>query len=488
MNETVKQSPDGNPETAQKLHIAVVGGGPGGYAAAFLAADLGMQVTLIDPEANPGGVCLYRGCIPSKALLHVAKLIEESQQAKNWGIEFPPAKIDLARLRTWKESVVNKLTGGLGQLSKQRHVEYIRGRAAFENSTTLRISKVDSTEVTLSFDRIIIATGSRPAIIPALKLDSPRMMDSTGALNLEDIPGSLLVVGGGYIGLELGSVYAALGTRVTVVEMLPGLLPGADRDLVLPLHKRLEKMFETILLNTTVASLKDEGTGIRATFEGASIQEKDREKVFDRVLVSVGRKPNSEIPGLEKTQVHVNPRGFIEVNKQLQTADPSIYAIGDVVGEPMLAHKASHEGRTAVEAIAGHKVAFEPNAIPAVVFTDPEVAWCGLTETQAGKENREIKVARFPWGASGRAVTLDRPEGVTKLIVDPHTERVLGVGIVGAGAGELIAEGVLAIEMAALAGDVAMTIHPHPTLSETVMESAEVFFGTSTHVYRPKRA
>jgi dihydrolipoamide dehydrogenase len=486
MNESLNQTLDGTPKT--KPRIAVVGGGPGGYAAAFLAADLGMQVTLIDPEANPGGVCLYRGCIPSKALLHVAKLIEESQQAKNWGIEFPPAKIDLARLRTWKESVVNKLTGGLGQLSKQRHVEYIQGRAAFENSTTLQITKMDSTEVILSFDRIIIATGSRPAIIPALKLDSPRMMDSTGALNLEDIPGSLLVVGGGYIGLELGSVYAALGTRVTVVEMLPGLLPGADRDLVLPLHKRLEKMFETILLNTTVASLKEEGAGIRASFEGAAIQEKDREKVFDRVLASVGRKPNSEIPGLEKTQVHVNPRGFIEVNKQLQTADPSIYAIGDVVGEPMLAHKASHEGRTAVEAIAGHKVAFEPNAIPAVVFTDPEVAWCGLTETQAGKENREIKVARFPWGASGRAVTLDRPEGVTKLIVDPHTERVLGVGIVGAGAGELIAEGVLAIEMAALAGDVAMTIHPHPTLSETVMESAEVFFGTSTHVYRPKRA
>ena len=312
-------------------------------------------------------------------------------------------------------------------------------------------------------------------------------MDSTGALNLEDIPGSLLVVGGGYIGLELGSVYAALGTRVTVVEMLPGLLPGADRDLVLPLHKRLEKMFETILLNTTVASLKEDGAGIRATFEGASVQEKDREKLFDRVLVSVGRKPNSEIPGLETTQVHVNSRGFIEVNKQLQTADPSIYAIGDVVGEPMLAHKASHEGRVAAEAIAGHKVAFEPNAIPAVVFTDPEVAWCGLTETQAEKEKREIKVAKFPWGASGRAITLDRPEGMTKLLVDPQTERVLGVGIVGAGAGELIAEGVLAIEMAALASDVAMTIHPHPTLSETVMESAEVFFGTSTDVYRPKR-
>jgi dihydrolipoamide dehydrogenase len=474
-------------EAKSKLRIAVVGGGPGGYAAAFLAADLGMQVTLIDPEANPGGVCLYRGCIPSKALLHVAKLIEESQQAKNWGIEFPAPKIDLARLRTWKEGVVKKLTGGLGLLSKQRHIEYIQGRAAFQNSTTLRISKADASEVVLTFDRIILATGSRRAIIPALKIDSPRLMDSTGALNLEDIPGSLLVVGGGYIGLELGSVYAALGTRVTVVEMLPGLLPGADRDLVLPLHKRLEKMFEAILLNTTVASLKEDGAGIRATFAGASLQEKDREKVFDRVLVSVGRKPNSEIPGLETTQVHVSPRGFIEVNKQLQTADPSIYAIGDVVGEPMLAHKASHEGRTAVEAIAGHKVAFEPAAIPAVVFTDPEVAWCGLTETQAEKENREIKVAKFPWGASGRAVTLDRPEGMTKLIVDPHTERVLGVGIVGAGAGELIAEGVLAIEMAALARDVAMTIHPHPTLSETVMESAEVFFGTSTHVFRPKR-
>jgi dihydrolipoamide dehydrogenase len=488
MNKSLNQSSQETAQNNAKLQIAVVGGGPGGYAAAFLAADLGMQVTLIDPEANPGGVCLYRGCIPSKALLHVSKLIEESQQAKNWGIDFPPAKIDLPRLRTWKESVVKKLTGGLGQLSKQRHVEYIQGRAAFENSTTLRITTSDSSEVSRTFDRIILATGSRPAIIPAFKLDSPRLMDSTGALNLEDIPGTLLVVGGGYIGLELGSVYAALGTRVTVVEMLPGLLPGADRDLVLPLHKRLTKMFETILLNTTVASLKLEGNGIRATFAGEAVQEKDKEKVFDRVLVSVGRKPNSEIAGLNTTQVQVNARGFIEVNQQLQTAEPSIYAIGDVVGEPMLAHKASHEGRIAVEAIAGHKVAFEPNAIPAVVFTDPEVAWCGLTETQAEKEKREVVVAKFPWAASGRAITLDRPEGMTKLIVDPQTERVLGVGIVGAGAGELIAEGVLAIEMGALASDVAMTIHPHPTLSETVMESAEVFFGTSTHIYRPKRA
>ena len=466
-------------------NIAVVGAGPGGYAAAFLAADLGMSVTLIDPEVNPGGVCLYRGCIPSKALLHIAKLIEESQQAKNWGVEFGAPKIDLTRLRGFKENVVKKLTGGLGILSKQRKVKYVQGRAAFENSTTLRITKNDGSTESLSFDRIVIATGSRPAIVPTLKLETPRMMDSTGGLNLEDIPGTLLVIGGGYIGLELGSVYAALGTRVTVVEMLPGLLPGADRDLVAPLHKRLEKLFEAILLNTTVAAVKDEGNTIRATLKAQDGT--TQEKVFDRVLVSVGRKPNSEIPGLENTRVQVGPKGFIQVNKQLQTDDAAIYAIGDVVGEPMLAHKASHEGRTAIEAIAGHKVAFEPNAIPAVVFTDPEVAWAGLTETQAGKENREVKVAKFPWAASGRAITLDRPEGLTKILFDPQTERVLGVGIVGTGAGELIAESVLAIEMAALAHDVAATIHPHPTLSETVMNAAEVFFGTATDIYRPKR-
>jgi dihydrolipoamide dehydrogenase len=470
----------------QSLKVAVVGAGPGGYAGAFLAADLGMSVTLIDPEVNPGGVCLYRGCIPSKALLHVAKLIDESHESKNWGIEFAAPKIDLARLRSWKEGVVKKLTGGLGILSKQRKVTYIQGKAAFENSNTLLVTKSDKSTQSLTFDRIILATGSRPAIVPTLKLDTPRVMDSTGALNLEDIPGTLLVVGGGYIGLELGSVYAALGTRVTVVEMLSGLLPGADRDLVLPLHKRLEKMFDSILLNTTVAAVKEEGSGIRATLKGQDGN--TQEKVFNRVLVSVGRKPNSEISGLDKTQVQVSDKGFIQVNKQLQTADPSIFAIGDVVGEPMLAHKAMHEGRTAVKAIAGHKVAFEPSAIPAVVFTDPEVAWCGLTETQAQKENREIKVAKFPWAASGRAVTLDRPEGMTKIIFDPQSERVLGVGIVGVGAGEMIAEGVLAIEMAALAHDVAATIHPHPTLSETVMNAAEVFFGTSTDIYRPKRA
>ena len=470
---------------ASNLHIAVIGAGPGGYAAAFLAADLGLKVTLIDPEPNPGGVCLYRGCIPSKALLHVAKLIDESRHAKNWGIDYADPKIDLPRLRSWKESVIKKLTGGLGQLSKQRKVEYIQGKAAFENSNTLHVSRINGSEDSLTFDRIVIATGSRPAIIPSLKLETPRMMDSTTALDLSEVPGTLLVVGGGYIGLELGTVYAALGSKVSVVEMLPGLLPGADRDLVLPLHKRLEKVFDSILLNTTVAAMKEESSGIRVIFDGPEV--KEREKLFDKVLVSVGRKPNSEIPGLDKTQVKVAQRGFIQVNKQLQTDDPAIYAIGDVVGEPMLAHKAMHEGRTAAEAIAGHKVAFEPNAIPAVVFTDPEIAWCGLTETQAQKENREIKTARFPWAASGRAMTIDRTEGMTKLIVDPQTERVLGVGIVGVGAGELIAEGVLAIEMGALAKDIALTIHPHPTLSETLMNSAEVFFGTSTDIYRPKR-
>jgi dihydrolipoamide dehydrogenase len=468
------------------LNIAVIGGGPGGYAAAFLAADLGMKVTLIDREQNPGGVCLYRGCIPSKALLHVAKLIDESRHAKNWGVEFGEPRIDVTRLRSFKEGVVNKLTSGLGQLSKQRKVQYIRGAASFENSNTLRIKRHSGGEESLSFDRIIIATGSRPAVIPTLKLDSPRMLDSTSALDLQDVPGTLLVVGGGYIGLELGTVYASLGSKVSVVEMTPGLLPGADRDLVLPLHKRLEKSFESILLNTTVTALKEEASGIRVCFDGRDV--KEREKVFDKVLVSVGRKPNSEIPGLDRTQVRVGQRGFIQVNKQLQTDDPAIYAIGDVVGEPMLAHKASHEGRTAVEHIAGHRVAFEPNAIPAVVFTDPEIAWTGLSETQAEKEGREIKVAKFPWAASGRAMTLDRTEGMTKLILDPATERVLGVGIVGVGAGELIAEGTLAIEMAATATDIALTIHPHPTLSETIMQSAEVFFGTSTDLYRPKKS
>lgn len=467
--------------------IAVIGAGPGGYAAAFLAADLGMQVTLIDRDVNPGGVCLYVGCIPSKALLHVAALINESQHASAWGVTFGSPKIDLDKLRTFKSNVVSKLTGGLGQLSKQRKVKYVRGTASFEDSHTLSVKKQEGSEEKLKFDNIIIATGSRPVKIPGISIDSPRVMDSTGALDLPDIPKSLLVVGGGYIGLELGTVYAALGTKVSVVEMTPGLLPGADRDLVRPLAARVQKQFAAVMLNTKVASVKEEKNGIRVRFEGADV--KEPEQVFDRVLVSVGRRPNSEVEGLDKTRVTKTQRGFIEVDLQRRTKDPAIYAIGDVAGEPMLAHKASHEGRVAVEAIAGHKGAsFEPRAIPAVVFTDPEIAWCGLTETQAEAEKRQIKVARFPWAASGRAVTLDRTEGMTKLIIDPETERVLGAGIVGPGAGELIAECALAVEMSAVASDVKLTIHAHPTLSETIMESAESYFGQATHIYRPASA
>ena len=465
--------------------IAVIGGGPGGYAAAFLAADLGMNVTLIDREINPGGVCLYRGCIPSKALLHVAKLIDEAKHATNWGITYDAPKIELDRLRSFKEVVVKKLTGGLGQLSKQRKVTYMQGTASLVDSCSVRVEKAGGGEETLHFDKLILATGSRPAMIPAFDIGSSRVVDSTGALDLQDIPKRLLVVGGGYIGLELGSVYAAIGSKVSVVEMTPGLLPGADRDLVAPLQKRLSAMFEAILLETTVTGLQDTGSGIKVKFKMKD--SKEDEQTYDRVLVSVGRKPNSQVPGLEKTRVKINQKGFIQVNSSLMTDDPFIYAIGDVVGEPMLAHKASHEGRVAVEAIAGHKVAFEPQAIPAVVFTDPEIAWAGLTETQAQKEGREVSVAKFPWAASGRAMTIDRTEGLTKLIIDPHSERVLGVGICGVSAGEMISEGVVAIEMGALAGDIKLSIHPHPTLSETIMEAAEVFYGQSTHIYRPKR-
>jgi dihydrolipoamide dehydrogenase len=468
-------------------HVVVVGGGPGGYAAAFYAADLGMQVTLVDPAENPGGVCLYRGCIPSKALLHVAKLLDEAKHAEAWGVAFGAPTIDLNRLRGFKEKVVNQLTGGLGQLSRQRKITYVRGLASFRDAHSLEVADEGGKTTPISFDYAIVATGSRPATVPGLSIESPRLMDSTGALELPDIPRSLLVVGGGYIGLELGSVYAALGTKVTVVEMTGGLLPGADRDLVNVLAKRIEKMCEAVLLNTKVVSMKEAGEGIAVTFEGEGLGDRPKEQTFDRVLVSIGRRPNGAVPGLDRTKVKVNQRGFIEVNEKLQTAEPSIYAIGDVVGEPMLAHKASHEGRVAVEAIAGEKVAFEPLAIPAVVFTDPELAWCGLTENDAQKEGRKVTVVRFPWAASGRALTLDRPDGMTKLVIDPSTERILGVGIVGPGAGELIAEGVLAVEMGANATDLKMSIHPHPTLSETLMESAEVFFGHATHVYRPKR-
>ena len=473
----------------QSTQVVVIGAGPGGYAAAFYAADLGMQVTLVDPAVNPGGVCLYRGCIPSKALLHVADVLNEARHAEAWGVTFGAPKIDIDKLRAFKTKVVNQLTGGLGQLSKQRKITYVQGTAGFRDARTLEISREGQSQPeTLTFEHAIIATGSRPSTLPGVTLQSPRLMDSTSALEVPDVPGSLLVVGGGYIGLELGTVYAALGTKVTVVEMTAGLLPGADRDLVNVLARRIESMSEAVLLNTKVVAMKEGKNGIAVTFEGEGLPaDAPKERTFDRVLVSVGRRPNSAVPGLDRTRVKVNARGFIEVDPARRTAEPSIYAIGDVVGEPMLAHKASHEGRVAVESIAGERVAFEPLAIPAVVFTDPELAWCGLTETDAQKQKREVTVTRFPWGASGRALTLDRSDGMTKLILDPKTERVLGVGIVGPGAGELIAEGVLAVEMGANATDVRMTIHPHPTLSETIMESAEVFFGQATHVYRPRK-
>lgn len=470
---------------SEKIKLTVVGGGPGGYVAAFLAADLGMDVTLVDLEKNPGGVCLYRGCIPSKALLHVAKLIHEAEDAKNWGIEFGKPKIDINKLRDFKKNVVNKLTGGLGQISKQRKVNFIQGRASFINSSLLKIEKADGQTIEHSSDKVIVATGSVITTIPSLDIKSKRLLNSTSALDLPEIPKSLLVIGGGYIGLELGSVYQALGTKVSVVEMMPGLLPGADRDLVNYLSMRIKKSFAEVMLNSKVLGMSETKAGINVKIQDDKGSVTD--KVYDYVLMSIGRKPETRGLGLENTKVTLTDRGWIKVDRQLRTTDPDIFAIGDIAGEPMLAHKASHEARVAVEVIAGHKSYFEPLAIPAVVFTDPEIAWAGLTEEQAKKEGIKYEVAKFPWAASGRAVTLDRNDGVTKLIVDPDTQRILGIGLCGPGAGELISEGVLAIEMGANVTDLKLTIHPHPTLSETIMDAAEVFFGQSAHYYRPKR-
>jgi len=465
--------------------LAVIGGGPGGYAAAFHAADLGMQVTMIDVEPNPGGVCTFKGCIPSKALLHAAKVLDEAKHADNFGVSFAKPRIDLDKLRSWKDGVVKKQTGGLGLLAKARKVTFVQGKASFIDAKTLSVDTSNGQQ-RVEADFIIIATGSRPSTVPGVSIDTPKVLDSTTALELPDIPARLLVVGGGYIGLELGTVYAALGSKVTVVEMTDGLLPGADRDLAAVVAKRLEATCEAILLDTKVTGVKDEKQGLSVTFDGKNAPKGSQ--IFDRVLVAVGRRPNSAIAGLDKTRVKVNQRGFIEVDGQRRTSESSIFAIGDVAGDPMLAHKASHEARVAVEAILGRPSKFEPRAIPAVVFTDPELAWTGLTETEAKQQNRAIEVAKYPWAASGRAATVDRPDGLTKLIIDPETERVLGVGIVGSGAGELISEGTLAIEMGALAADLALTIHPHPTLSETMMEAAEVFFGESVHVYKPKKS
>jgi len=470
---------------ANPTHVTIIGAGPGGYPAAFLAADLGMQVTLIDEEKNPGGVCVYRGCIPSKALLHVAKLVDEAKHATAFGVEFGSPKIDLDRLRGFKDGVVAKMTGGTGQLVKLRKIRYLQGRATILDPRTVSVALTGGGEERVSFDVGILATGSRPITLPGISIEPERLLDSTTALDLKNAPASLLVVGGGYIGLELGSVYAALGTRVSVVEMMPGLLPGADRDLVKILAARIEKICESVMLSTKVAAMTEDARGVRVTFEATD--GKTSEKVYEKVLVSIGRRPNGNVPGLDRTRVEVDKKGFIVVDAQRRTAEPSLYAIGDVAGEPMLAHKATYEAKVAVEAIAGHKVAYEPSAIPAVVYTDPELAWCGLTETEAQRDNVPYEVQKFPWGASGRATSIGRTDGMTKILFDPKTERVLGVGIVGAGAGEMIAEGVLAMEMAAVATDLAMTIHAHPTLSETVMESAEAFFGHATHVFRPKK-
>ncbi|PZC41663.1 MAG: dihydrolipoamide dehydrogenase [Chloroflexi bacterium] len=456
--------------------LAVIGAGPGGYPAAFHAALRGLHVTMIDEEENPGGVCTYRGCIPSKALLHAARVIAETHEAKAFGLDFGEPTIDLDALRDWKDSVVRRLTSGLGLIRGQRNVTPVRGRARFADNCSLRVLR-DGALDEIGFDHAIVATGSSPVIPGPLQLDSARVMDSTGALELADIPPRLLVIGGGYIGLEMGTVYAALGSKVTVVEMLSGLLSGVDRDLVKPLAAHLNDTFHEILLDTRVSAMEEVEAGIQVTLEAPGGAQSER--VFDKVLVAVGRRPNSADLGLESTQVRLDARGFIETDAQLRTAEPTIFAVGDVAGEPMLAHKAMHEARVAVESILGEPAAFEPAAIPAVVFTDPEIAWCGLTEQDASPDHTQI--VRYPWRASGRAITLGRPEGLTKLIIEKGSERVLGVGIVGPNAGELIAEGTLAVEMGARASDLQLTIHAHPTLSETVMEAAETFFGTSAH-------
>ncbi len=467
--------------------LCVLGAGPGGYAAAFLAADLGMEVTLVDLEPRLGGVCLLRGCIPSKALLHVAKTMAEAKHLADWGVAFAPPTIALDAMRARKEKVIATLTGGLKQLAAKRRVGVVRARAEFENSQTLKLQSVDGqppADDRVQFEHCIIATGSSPVRIPAFDLPTHRVMDSTGALELPDVPESLLIVGGGYIGLELGTVYAALGSRVSVVEMTDGLLPGVDRDLVKPLHKRLQTQFEGIHLNAKVAAMADKGDSIEVAFDG---DVPERVRRFSRVLLSVGRRPNTAGLGLENTRAQVDSQGFIAVDAKCRTADPHLLAIGDVAGQPMLAHKAAHQGKAAVEALAGQPAAFEPRAIPAVVFTDPEIAWVGLTETEARQQGRTVETALFPWAASGRAQAAGRTEGFTKWLIDPATQRILGCGIVGFGAGDLIAEAVLAIEMGCSIRDLAETIHPHPTFSETLGVAAEVFLGTATDLYKPKK-
>ena len=461
-------------------NLLVIGGGPGGYAAAFMAADKGMQVSLVDEETQLGGVCLLRGCIPSKTLLHLAKLISEAKQAGEWGLNFGEPQIDIGRIREWKNKVTGNLTGGLSQLCKQRGIQRVQGRAVFKDSKSVQVKGHGS----IAFDRALIAVGSRPMVPGDWAGAGSRLMDSTAALELQDLPERLLVIGGGYIGLEMGTVYAALGSRVTVVEMTGGLLPGVDRDLVRILQARLKKEFDTVHLNTRVNSIEDTGAGLKAVLEGSGGTQAAE---FDRALVAVGRQPNTPGLGLENTPVELDEKGFIKADEEGRTADPSIYAIGDVVGGVMLAHKASHQAKRTIGQLCGDSHASGSPLIPAVVFTDPEIAWCGLTESEAKEKGIEIAIAKFPWGASGRAGTLGRNDGATKLIIDPKTDRILGAGLVGSGVGDLISEAALAIQLKATAQDLAETVHPHPTLSETLMEAAEVYLGRSTHQYKKPR-
>ncbi len=461
--------------------VAVIGAGPGGYPAAFALADRGKKVTLIDPEANPGGVCLYRGCIPSKALLHAAKVADEARDAADFGLSYGEPRIDPGKLFSWKDEVVSKLTGGLRTLVRARKIDYLRGRASFASSGALRVETASGEEREVVFQNAVISTGSVSRRIPGADFSSPNVVDSDGALSMGEIPKTLLVVGGGYIGLELGTFFSSLGTEVTVVEMLPGLVQGVDRDLAAVLKKRLDKKFRSIMLGTKLVSIRELDNEVEILFEadGKNFQEK-----YEKVLISVGRVPFTEGLGLENTRVMVDAGGFIETDSQRRTADPAIFAIGDVAGEPMLAHKATYEGRIVAEVITGAKTQYDPRAVPAVIFTDPEIAWCGVTETEARESGMEVDVSKFPWAASGRALTLNRTDGLTKIIAHRGTRRVVGVGIVGTQAGELISEAVVAIEMGATTEDISFSIHPHPTLTETIMEAAEGIYGASTHLIR----
>jgi dihydrolipoamide dehydrogenase len=465
--------------------VVVLGGGPGGYTAAFRAADLGKKVVLIERYSRLGGVCLNVGCIPSKALLHVAKVITDAEETAHQGVVFAKPRIEIDKLRAWKESAIGKLTKGLGQLAKQRKVELVEGTGRFTSPNMIEV-ETSGGRTTVSFEHCVIAAGSSVARIPGFPYDDPRIMDSTGALKLEDIPQRMLIIGGGIIGLEMATVYDALGSRITVVELMDQLIPGADPDLVRPLHRRIQKRYEAIYLKTKVMGIEALEDGLRVTFEGGPNGKGPEPQIYDRILMAVGRYPNGRDIGAEQAGVNLNEHGYVPVDKQLRTNVPHIFAIGDIAGEPMLAHKASHEGKLAAEIIAGHKAAFDARAIPSVAYTDPEIAWMGLTETEAAKQGMEFEKAVFPWAASGRAIAMAREEGMTKLLLDKKTRRILGAGVVGVNAGELIAETVLGLEMGADMEDMGLTIHPHPTLSETVFFAAEAAEGTITDLYMPK--